>query len=87
MLPPWLMRFTDAAAARRRGASGTKLVDDLFENASAAFRNKGGVATAAKALLAKAPAPATDASFDRVRATFGVEDAAVVTAAGGCNGG
>ena len=75
------MGYTNAAAARRRGAAATLSEEDTFRKASKACGHKGGVSTAARVLLAEKRAPATEATFEKLRDKFGEDDAGMVAAA------
>lgn len=81
VLLPWLMRYTNAAAARRRGTTKASSENEPFEKASPGCRHKGGFSTTGLTLLAKERALATEETFGKVRLKFGEEKAAVVAAA------
>lgn len=77
----WLVGCTDAAAARRRGATETMSETTAFKEASVACHCKGRSSTVARALLAQERARETVETLDRVRSQFGENNAAFVAAA------
>ena len=81
VLLPWLLAFTDAAAARRRQVPESRSEAEVFSKAAANCKHRGGISSAARTLLAEARAPATAETFEHVRAKFGDEDPDTVAAA------
>ena len=63
VLLPWLLAFTDAAAARRRQVPESRSEAEVFSKAAANCKHRGGISSAARTLLAEARAPATEETF------------------------
>ena len=78
---PWFMECTEGAATRLRGAVRAATDAAKFERAALACRHQGGIAVAARSLLAEPRTPGNEATWTTVKEKFPEEDRNSVQAA------